>query len=143
MTFQVRLLCCVTYPVSNTGESGTPDTSNQGADEGRYSDEPDTNKDELVRDVKAGDSLGCSEHERQEFRIPKGKNKAKNRSTLLYSQESRPLGELLRCVQCHLVLERRGVQEVSFSRITSPSSRTVHSSMQEVNQRWQEAGMNK
>ena len=81
-----------------------------------------TNKDELVRDVKAGDSLGCGEHEREEFRMLKGGNKAKSRNTTLDTQESRhqPLGELLGCIQCRLVLDRRGAQEVDFSRITSP-----------------------
>ena len=43
-----------------------------------------TNKECLVGDVKAGDSLGCSEQKLVEFRILCGRSKAKSRITALF-----------------------------------------------------------
>lgn len=46
-------------------------------------DLPSANKEELVRDLKAGESLDCSSHEMVRFRILRGGNKAKSRTTAL------------------------------------------------------------
>jgi len=42
-----------------------------------------TNRDSLVKDVKAGGSLGCSDHEMVEFRILRGGSRAVSRITAL------------------------------------------------------------
>lgn len=42
-----------------------------------------TNKEGWVGDVKVWDSIGCRDHEIVEFRIPGGRNKAKNRIVAL------------------------------------------------------------
>ena len=41
------------------------------------------NKEELVREVKIGVTLGCSHHEMVEFRVLRVWNKAKRRTTIL------------------------------------------------------------
>ena len=42
-----------------------------------------TNRNGLVRDVKAGGSLGCSDHEMLEFKILSGRSKAKSKTVTL------------------------------------------------------------
>ena len=42
-----------------------------------------TNRDGLVKEVKVGDSLGCSDHEMVEFKILSGRSKAISRIATL------------------------------------------------------------
>ncbi|GAB0207491.1 hypothetical protein GRJ2_003214800 [Grus japonensis] len=72
-----------------------------------------TNKEELVGDVKAGVSLGCSDHEMVEFRILRGRSREKSMTQGL---DFRRAGfglfrDLLARIPGDTTLERREVQE--------------------------------
>lgn len=67
----------------------------------------------LVGDMKVRDTLGCSDKDMMEFRMPRGKNKANSRSTALDMRRA-DLGlfsDLLGGIVWDRVLERREVQE--------------------------------
>lgn len=71
------------------------------------------NKEGLMRDLKAGGRLYCSDHEAVEFRILRGGNKSKSRITTLvfrgadFSMFRNLLGRIL----CGTALEQIGVQD--------------------------------
>lgn len=67
----------------------------------------------LVGDMKVRGTLGCSDKDMMEFRMPRGKNKANSRSTTLDMRRA-DLGlfsDLLDRIAWDRVLERRDVQE--------------------------------
>lgn len=67
----------------------------------------------LVGDMKVTGTLGCSDKDMMEFRMPRGKNKANSRSTTLDMRRA-DLGlfsDLLDRIAWDRVLERRDVQE--------------------------------
>jgi len=72
-----------------------------------------TNKEGLVEDVKAGDSLGCSDHEMVEFRILRGGSRAISRiKTLDFRRANFGLfKDLLGGIPWIRALESRGIQK--------------------------------
>lgn len=70
------------------------------------------NKEEMVRDVKAGMALACSDNDIVEFWIPRGGSMAKSRTTTLDFRKAdfNLFQLLLGRIPCDTVLERRKVQ---------------------------------
>lgn len=80
------------------------------------------NKDELVGNLKAGGSLGCSDHEMEKFRILQGGNKAKSRITTLGFRRTgfHRLKDLLGRIPWDMALGEEGSRRTDwFSRISS------------------------
>jgi len=71
------------------------------------------NKEEWVRDLKAGDCLGCSDHETEKFRTLQGANKAKSGITAVVFMRTGffLFMDLLGRIPWDMALERIGVQE--------------------------------
>ena len=106
-----------------------PDSRNWEAKKERHSVGLNPNKEELVIDVKAGGSLGCSDHEMVEFRLLIRESRAKSRGTPpdFRSTDFNLFGFLLGRIPWCIVLERRRIQKswltLSDNLITSWSSR--------------------
>lgn len=71
------------------------------------------NKEELVRDMNIGGSLGCSDREAEELKTLRGREHTKSRSTALGFRRAKCslFRDLLERILWNMALERRGVSE--------------------------------
>lgn len=98
-----------------------------------------TNKEELLHEVKAKGSLGCSEHGAVEFSDPGRSEQDKEQDYSHRLQMSRFQGPAWQNLW-EIALESRGAEELAHLQGRPPQSiRRVHYNVQTVEQLWQKA----